>query len=64
VADPPASFLLTGDEQIQGIDARVHDFWAWTLPDLRADTVRSVFAEFLVAQAVKADPRWSEPADV
>jgi hypothetical protein len=54
---PPATFLLTGEEQIQGTDVRVRDFWAWTLSDLRANTVRSVFAEFLVARAVNADSR-------
>jgi hypothetical protein len=54
---PPATFLLNGDEQIQGADACVRDFWAWTLSDLRANTVRSVFAEFLVARAVDAGSR-------
>lgn len=54
---PPATFLLTGDEQIHGTDSRVRDFWSWTLSDLRANTVRSLLAEFLVAQAVNADSR-------
>jgi hypothetical protein len=44
--------LLTGDEAIHGAGATVRDFWAWSLSDLRANTVRSLFAEFLVARAL------------
>jgi len=31
---------------------RVGDFWAWAYSDLRANTIRGVLAEFLVARAV------------
>jgi hypothetical protein len=51
---PPAPSLLTGDEPIDGAGATVRDFWSWTLSDLRANTVRPMLAEFLVARAVGA----------
>jgi hypothetical protein len=54
---PPEPELLTGDEQIPGTGTTLRDFWAWTMSDLRANTVRSSLAEFLVARAVGADLR-------
>src|SRR3954454_19819551 len=51
---PPEPSLLTGDEAIAGIDGRLRDFWAWGMSDLRANAVRSLLAEFLVARAVGA----------
>jgi hypothetical protein len=35
----------------------VRDFWAWTLSDLRGNTVRPMLAEFLVATALGAAHR-------
>jgi hypothetical protein len=51
---PPPPDLLTGDELIDGAGAKLRDFWAWSMSDLRANTVRSLLAEFLVARAVGA----------
>jgi hypothetical protein len=51
---PRNPLLLTGDEKIDGADATVRDFWAWSLSDLRANTVRSMLAEYLVARALGA----------
>lgn len=42
---PPPSQLMTGDEPIVGTSATVRDFWAWTLSDLRTNTVRPMLAE-------------------
>ena len=64
---PPEPQLLSGREPIAGTDATVADLWAWTMSDLRTNTVRPVLAEFLVARAlgVAGRPRveW-EPYDV
>jgi|tagenome__1003787_1003787.scaffolds.fasta_scaffold20913430_3 hypothetical protein len=64
---PPAPALLSGDEQIHGADATLRDVWAWNMSDLRTNTVRSLLAEFLVAQALGATSRprveW-DPFDV
>jgi hypothetical protein len=64
---PPAPELLTGDEEIAGTGATLRDFWAWTLSDLRTNTVRPMLAEFLVARALGAAGRprveW-DPFDV
>lgn len=54
---PPATEPLTGDEPIIGTTANVRDFWAWALSNLRANTVRSMLGEYLVAQAVGASSR-------
>lgn len=54
---PPEAHLLTGDEPIAGARATVRDFWAWTLSDLRTNTVRPMLAEFLVARALGAAHR-------
>jgi hypothetical protein len=54
---PPDPALLTGDEAIDGASANLRDFWAWSMSDLRANTVRSLLAEFLVARAVGAAPK-------
>lgn len=51
---PPTPILLTGSEPIDGTGAALRDLWAWSMSDLRANTVRSVLAEFLVARAVGA----------
>lgn len=51
---PPPTRMLSGDESIAGTSAVVRDFWAWTLSDLRTNTVRPMLAEFLVAQALGA----------
>lgn len=49
---PPEPELMSGDENIAGTSATVRDFWAWTLSDLRTNTVRPMLAEFLVARAL------------
>ena len=54
---PPPTQLLTGNEPIAGTPATVRDFWAWSLSDLRTNTVRPMLAEFLVAQALGAAAR-------
>lgn len=54
---PPPTQLLTGDETIVGTVATVRNFWAWALSDLRANTVRPMLAEFLVAKALGAEHR-------
>jgi hypothetical protein len=54
---PPAPQLLSGEEKILGVDATLRDFWAWNMSDLRTNTVRSLLAEFLVAQALGATSR-------
>jgi hypothetical protein len=54
---PPAPSFMTGNEGIDGTGATLRDFWAWSMSDLRANTVRSSLAEFLVARAVGADHR-------
>jgi hypothetical protein len=54
---PPAPRFMTGDEGIEGTGVTLRDFWAWSMSDLRANTVRSSLAEFLVARAVGADHR-------
>jgi hypothetical protein len=54
---PPAPQLLSGEEKIVGADASLRDFWAWNMSDLRTNTVRSLLAEFLVAQALGATSR-------
>jgi hypothetical protein len=54
---PPEPRLMSGDEPIAGPDARLRDFWAWCLSDLRTNTVRPMLAEFLVARALGAAHR-------
>src|SRR6478672_2138751 len=51
---PPIPELLTGDESIVGTDASVRDFWAWSMSNLRTNTIRSLLGEYLVAKAVNA----------
>jgi hypothetical protein len=48
---------MTGDEPINGTDAKLREFWAWCLSDLRTNTVRPMLAEFLVTRALGAEPR-------
>jgi len=45
---------MSGHEPIGGTGATIRDFWAWTLSDLRTNTVRPMLAEFLVARALGA----------
>lgn len=52
----PAQPLDPGDN-LKGTAATVGQFWAWAYSDLRSNTVRGVFAEFLVAQAVGAEQK-------
>lgn len=54
---PPKPQLMTGDEPIAGTAASLRDFWAWSLSDLRTNTVRPMLAEFLVARALGAAHR-------
>jgi hypothetical protein len=53
----PDPRILTGDELIRGANATMRGFWAWGYSDLRANTVRPLLAEYLVARAVGADLR-------
>jgi hypothetical protein len=46
---PPPASLLSGDEPIAGAGATLRDSWARSLSNLRANTVRPMLAEFLVA---------------
>ncbi|TRW45596.1 hypothetical protein [Georgenia yuyongxinii] len=50
--EPAALPVLQGDEAFNGIDATVADFWRFAMSDLRANAVRGLLAEFLVARAV------------
>lgn len=43
---------LSGDEPIGETGALIRAFWSWAYSDLRSNTERGIFAEFLVAQAV------------
>jgi hypothetical protein len=43
---------LEAEEEFDGADARVGDFWRWAFSDLRDNTTRGVLAEFLVALAL------------
>lgn len=52
--DAPALKPLAGDESL--LDAAVADFWRWALSDLRMNTARGWFAEYLIARTV-GDPR-------
>lgn len=54
VLKPTKASRLGGDEPFAGLDASVRDFWAWGFSDLRANVVRGVLAEYLVARAVGA----------
>lgn len=52
---PLAPTALTGDEPLIGLDGvTVRDFWSWGMSDLRTNTLRGVFAEFIVSRAVGA----------
>ncbi len=55
--DPPPLDPVAGDEQFDGLNAQVIDFWRWGFSDLRLNVVRGVLAEFLVAKAVGATER-------
>jgi hypothetical protein len=52
--EAPALPPLVGHEPL--LDGSVADFWRWALSDLRMNTARGWFAEYLIAQAV-GDPR-------
>lgn len=49
---PPKQTPLRGDEQFDGIDATVLDFWRFAMSNLKMNNVRGYLAEFLVARAV------------
>ncbi len=54
---PPPASPLSGDEPIAGAGATLRDSWAWTLSDLRTNTVRPMLAEPLVAAGLGAAAR-------
>ena len=54
---PPRASLLPGDEPIAGAGVALRDSWAWTLSDLRTNTVRPMLAELLVAAGLGAAAR-------
>lgn len=43
---------LGGEELIGDTGSTIRDFWSWSFSDLRSNTERGVFAEYLVARAV------------
>jgi hypothetical protein len=43
---------LRASQTIPGIELTVGDFWAWAYSDLMVNTVRSIFAEFIVGTAL------------
>jgi hypothetical protein len=49
---PSPATPLDGSERFSGLDATVAEFWRWAFSDLRDNTTRGIFAEFLVAKAV------------
>jgi len=60
---PPRPLDLDGTEPFIGLAGTVKDFWSYAARDLRANTIRGVLAEWLVARAVGAtesQPEWSE----
>ena len=58
--------ILPADTRIPGLDSfTLRDFWAWGYSDLLANTVRPIYAEFLVTAALGAiDTPREEWADV
>jgi hypothetical protein len=45
--------LLKPEEQIPGLDGvTVGDFWAWAYSDLQSNTIRPLFAEYLVGRCL------------
>lgn len=54
---PPQPAFRSGEESISGTDATLRDVWAWSMSDLRTNTVRPMVAEFLVAKALGAGHR-------
>jgi hypothetical protein len=54
---PPPARPLDASDNLKGNGVTVGEFWAWAYSDLRSNTVRGVFAEFLVAQAVGAEQK-------
>src|SRR5690349_14432789 len=45
---------LRGNERFVGVDAKVSDFWAFAMSDLKMNNVRGYLAEYLVAKATGA----------
>lgn len=52
---PPPARPLDASDNLKANGATAGQFWAWAYSDLRSNTVRGVFAEFLVAQALEAE---------
>ena len=45
--------LLTPNEQLPGLEGvTIGDFWSWAYSDLMSNTVRPLFAEFLVGRCL------------
>ena len=44
---------LDASQQIQGLDgASISDFWSWAYSDMTGNTVRSIFAEYIVGSSL------------
>ena len=57
---PPQKIRLTGQEKLLSNvldlpDSTVLDFWQWAFSDLRANDLRGIFAEWLVARLLQID---------
>lgn len=52
---------LSGDEPTAGGLARISDFWRWAFSDVRDNTTRGVFAEWLVGMALGCADGVREP---
>jgi hypothetical protein len=57
----PDTFVVAEPEPLTGVEqvlpgVSLWDFWAWALGDLRLNSTRGMFAQFLVAKAL-SDPR-------
>lgn len=58
--DPEMRQFLSPDTKIAGLaDRRVVDFWAWAYSDLVSNTIRPLFAEYIVGECLGTarDPR-------
>lgn len=53
--EPPPLEPLTGIEPLRGVDATVHDFWRFALPDVTTNNTRGWLAEYLVWRAIGVD---------
>jgi hypothetical protein len=55
---PPVRTPLNGDEEFEGMNGNVGDFWRFALPNLQMNNARGYFAEYLVARGLGM---WGDP---